>query len=452
MCVAILRSIVGLIAGRRGSVAIIFSLSAVPLIAIIGIGIDYGYMLSVKAKLDQAADAAAVAGAVTTQAYLVSNTGSSDVTSLAKSAGQAQASAQFVANVGKLPAGTLSQIVPDIVRDKQTITSTLHYSFVMKPFLMGIVGVNQMQVAGSSVSSVIMPTYVNVYIVIDNSESMGIGATLDDQQKVYGATGGCALACHYYSHDTVDAAHNAGAQLRLDVAKRAIVTGLNTIPTGSNYKVAIYTMSTTLESVYKLSNNITGAIAAAGSVGLEDGSNSGGTNTTSALKTLTKQLPRAGDGLTQPTAKGIVILITDAVQDSATKVRNGSSLNDSTDPNFVKYSPCNIQSCWESPDFAMTIQEFDATPCRAIRDLNYTMITLDVQYLIPPANMQSNDAFTRVFSYVSQYLKPSMVPNMAKCASSPASAYSANTPSDIAAAMNNIFSSIQTAAVARLTQ
>lgn len=260
-----------MLSDRVGNVGVIFALSAVPLLGMTGIGIDYGYMLSLKAKLDQAADAGAVAGATTTQSYLASFSGTSDVTTLAQNAGQAQASAQFAANVGILPAGTLNPVTPVVVRNKQTITSTVQYSFVTKPFLMGIFGISQMTIAGTSVSKVVMPTYINVYVVIDNSESMGIGATQADQQTVYNATNQCALACHYSGSDTEGAVHKAGATLRIDVAKQAIVAGLNNIPNGSNYQVAIYTMSNSLRQVFSLSNNITGAISAVNSVDLENG-------------------------------------------------------------------------------------------------------------------------------------------------------------------------------------
>ena len=49
---------------RRGSVAAIMGLSAIPLIAAVGIGVDLTRMAAAKAKLQTAADAAALAGAI----------------------------------------------------------------------------------------------------------------------------------------------------------------------------------------------------------------------------------------------------------------------------------------------------------------------------------------------------------------------------------------------------
>lgn len=447
-----------LIANEGGNFGVVLALSAIPLIGLVGAGIDYSYKYSLKAKLDQAADAAAVAGAITAQNYLISHTGTSDVTALAQQAGQTQASAQFAANSGNLSIGTLNPVTPTVVRNNQTITSTVSYSFNTKPLMMGILGVNSLVVGGTSVSQVVLPTYINVYVIIDNSESMGIGATAADQQTAYNATSGtsggsCALACHYSGSDTEATVHNAGATLRIDVAKQAVVAGLKSIPTGSNYQVAIYTMGNSLKSVYSLSNNVTAAITAVNSVDLENSNDDGGTNTTYTLQTLANQLPATGSGLTQNTAQGVVMLITDAVQDSDMKVQNNGSFSDTIDPHFVKYSPCNLQTCWTDPAFGgVTFEAFDPTQCTSIKNLGYTMMTLDVQYLIPPSNMQSKQAFSDVFNYVSTYLLSSMTSNMRACATSPSYAYSASTPSEVSAATTAMFGAIPLAAAARLSQ
>lgn len=323
---------------------------------------------------------------------------------------------------------------------------------------MEILGINTLAIGGTSVSQVVLPTYINVYVVIDNSESMGIGATTADQKLTYNATygtsgGSCALACHYAGSDTESTVHNAGATLRIDVAKQAVIAGLKSIPTGSNYQVAVYTMANSLKNVFSLSNNVTSAITAVNNVDLENSNDDGGTNTTYTLQTLANQLPTAGTGLTQSTAQGIVMLITDAVQDSDMKVKNGSSFSDSIDSNFVKYSPCNQQTCWTDSAFGgVTFEAFDPTQCTSIKNLGYTMMTLDVQYLIPPSNLQSSQSFSNVFTYVSTYLLSSMTSNMQACATSSNYAYSASTPSEVSAATTAMFGAIPLAAVARISQ
>ena len=52
----------------RANVSIIFAFSLIPMIGLVGLGIDYGVALSAKAKFDNAADAAAIAAVATVKA------------------------------------------------------------------------------------------------------------------------------------------------------------------------------------------------------------------------------------------------------------------------------------------------------------------------------------------------------------------------------------------------
>ena len=95
---------------RRGNVAITFALMAVPLIAMVGLGVDYYRLLSDKARLDTAADAAALAAINTMMAYINANSqslGQAALTSNAEAAGAKQA-------LGRLdvhPQGALGVVV-----------------------------------------------------------------------------------------------------------------------------------------------------------------------------------------------------------------------------------------------------------------------------------------------------------------------------------------------------
>ncbi len=87
------------IAGARsGNVTILFALSLLPMVGLIGYGVDYGVAITDKAKLDAAADAAAVAAVATAKAYIAANPGQANVTANAIAAGIAQASKAFTVN------------------------------------------------------------------------------------------------------------------------------------------------------------------------------------------------------------------------------------------------------------------------------------------------------------------------------------------------------------------
>ena len=327
----------GAISDRAGNVGVIIALSALPLVGMTGLATDYSMMLSTKAKLDQAADAAALAGVTRAKAYILAYSGLGDPTQAAIAAGQAQEQSQFNANIGSVPAGTLTIGKMQVSRLLQTLTGSVSYSYQMPTYFMSVFGTKTMTVKGSSTTTLTMSTYVNVYVVIDNSAAMGIGATAADQQTVYNATGGnnggCALTCHYANQgqqDTVVLAHKAGAQLRIDAAKTAIYAGLQSIQNlqdakNPTYKVAVYTMSNSLNQVFPAdgtspSTDIQGAMKAVGNksssgIDITSSNSDGGTDTTNALKTLASKLPIAGGGLTPLTAQGVVILVTDGVQD-----------------------------------------------------------------------------------------------------------------------------------------
>lgn len=445
---------------RSGNVAVIVALATIPLLGLGGLAIDYGMVLATKAKLDQAADAAALASVTGTQTYLQTYTGSSDVTNSAEAAGQAQGTSQFLANSGRLPNGTLASPTVQVTRNGPTLTGRVTYAFTMPTLFMAALGSKTITVTGNSTSTLTMPTYINVYVVLDVSSSMGIGATQADQQTVFNATG-CAVACHYDGSETT--AHNKGATLRIDVAKSAIAAGLAKIPTGSTYQVAVYTMSDNLVQVYAPSNNVTGAITAVQGIDLAGDNYDGGTDTTNALKSLAKTLPATGNGLTASTALGVVMFISDAVQDSDEKVcggRNCSSQTDTSSSTFTVLNPCSSGTstptsgdCWMDRNFGVYFESIDPSQCSAVVSAGYTLMTLDVQYLIPPANLQGNSStLQQAFSYIQNRLIGTIQNNMSQCASSPSYAYSANTPDEIAAATTAMFGAIPTVSSARLSQ
>ena len=282
---------------------------------------------------------------------------------------------------------------------------------------------------------------------------MGIGATTADQQIVYNATGGCAVACHHTN--TTDIARTKGATLRIDVAKNAVVSALKQIISSGNstrFQVSVWTMSTQFNNVFPLSSKISDAITTVQGLDITDSAKDGGTNTTYSLKYLGNSLGNDGNGLTSATAQGYVMLITDGVQDSDMKVKSGSNWVDAYDSNFVAYSPCQNPNCKSLSGFSVPIiiQAFDPTACATIKSKGYTLMTLNTKYIVPPANLQSSSAtLNSVFTFVKDYLASSISANLSSCASSSSYAYAADSPSEITAAVQQMF--LAAGAQARIT-
>lgn len=485
-----------------GNAAIIFGLSAIPLIGISGLAIDYGYMLTVKAKIDMASDAATIAGANAASAYFAAYTGTGDPTSAAVAAAQAQAKAQFLVNLGQLPANatltfsdtaanpptTSSSVSPNISRTNSMLTSNIAYSLQMPSVIMGILGTKTLSFSGVSTSTVTLPTYYNIILVVDTSKSMGIGATSSDMNLVNNVSPGCAVACHFPGSDTASSARANGATLRIDAAKAAVYQALATIPSNYTYNVYIYTMSDKFTQVFplptgspnaQLANDITGNTADptgkysaqsffapigtnSWTIDLANTTNDGGTDTTTNLSQLASTLAALkapngstvvpGDGLTPQTAKGIVMLITDGVQDSDMKVASGGGFADQSEPAFTVLSPCNYSSCMYNSTFGVYMEAMDPAACTPIKTLGYSLMTLNANYLIPPVSMQSTSDFQTVFNYIQNNLLSSITTNMAACATSSAQAYVATSPTDLVTSVQAMFSVIPQKKVAQISQ
>ncbi len=439
-------------AARSGSLTTITAFSAIPMIGFIGLSVDYGMELAAKSKLDHAADAAVVAAITSAQTYIVNYTGTGDPTTSAIAVGKAQALAQFKANIGSLPAAVPTPTISMSISDR-VVTASTSYSFTMPTIFMRALGTNSASFSGTASSTLTIPAFTNIHIIVDISSSMGIGATLKDQQIVYANANSCAFACHYSG--TTSIARNAGATLRVDVAKNAVVSALNQIINSGNanrFKVAVYTMSSQFSTVFALSSNLSDAVTKVQSLELSNANYDGGTDTTSSLKTLGNTLANDGNGLTSATAQGFVMLITDGVQTSIAKYLSGSQWLDSYDKDFVAYSPCGNPNCKTFTQFAVPVvlESFDPSACTPIKNKGYTFMTLNTKYIVPPSNLQgTNSAQTSMFTFVQNYLVSSIASNLASCASSSSFAYAADSPSEINTAVQQMF--LAAGAQARIT-
>jgi Flp pilus assembly protein TadG len=462
---------------QRANVAMIFAFILIPVLFAAGIGVDYTMAARRRAKLDAAADSAALAALTPAMMALDIGTWKSTAQSVAAKMFNSLAGQVTGLKNAPTPVVTICPTSASPNNCPANVTSrtvTVSYSGKSVTNFGGIIGQTTMNIGGNATATFSTPPYVNIYVLLDISSSMGIGATTADQQIVYNATknstmGPCGLSCHYTDSNlrmsTEQAAHNAGATLRIDVAKSALTQALQQLQTNQGYvQVAIYTFSNKFVNVFPLSANLSNAINTVSTIDLSNQNSDGGTNMTYGLSqlysALQNQTPKftPGNGQTQASAQAVVMLISDGVQDSDMKINNGAT--DSTDPNFTTYSGCNTRQtyttqCWLDTNFNIYLEAFDPTQCAPIKSANYSMMTLDVQYLVPPSNLQSqtqslNDVFTYIQNYLQNSSPTNIQTNMTSCATSPAFAYSANTPGEISTAVANMFTAATN--MAHLTQ
>lgn len=203
-----LASLRGLIArfrrDRRGNIAIMMALSAVPLIGIVGCVVDYNTATSTRTKLQASADAATLAAVsmnstVVAAAKLMTTDG-------AVSNGTTYLSNLFTANGLSSPAPTITS--SSVTKSSNTVTATMAYSAQVPTSFLGVLGFRNITVTGTSTASYTWAIYINFYLMLDVSGSMSFPSTTAEQQRLMnvnpdnltgsiGYSGGCQFACHF---------------------------------------------------------------------------------------------------------------------------------------------------------------------------------------------------------------------------------------------------------------
>lgn len=189
---------------RRGNIAVIFAIACIPLISAIGCAIDYSEATRIKAKLQSAADAAAVASiSQRSNGWLAASLMTTD-----GEVAVAETDAKNIydgnsTNVSTLYTnGSRSAVV---MKTGANLTATVNFSADVPVTFMKAVGFSKLTVSGNSKASASLPLYLDFYLTLDVSGSMGIPSTDSEQTRLAGINPdmfsqypkGCTLACHF---------------------------------------------------------------------------------------------------------------------------------------------------------------------------------------------------------------------------------------------------------------
>ena len=267
-----------LVRDKRGNVAVIFTIACVPLITAVGCAIDYSRATQTRSKLQAAADAASVGSiAKASPAFVAAGSMTSDGSI---PAGVTDAKNIFDANRANLTGYTLNSVTPTVVKSGSTVTSTVTFSANINTMFLGLIGKPSMTVTGTSTSTANMPLYVDFYLLLDNSPSMGVAATpLDVSTMVNNTSDKCAFACHDYNdpNNYYNLAKTLGVTTRIDVLRTAAQSLMDTAKATQTYtnqfRMAIYDFGASsktigLRALFSLSASLSSAKTAAGSIDL----------------------------------------------------------------------------------------------------------------------------------------------------------------------------------------
>lgn len=304
---------------RGASFSAPFALSLVPIVGIIGGAVDFGFYYTAKTKMAVAADAAVLAA--------VGKTAAATEVSAAQSTGKTV----FLAQAGMQKNVTVS--APDVAILDQGLsrTATLKYQGYVQTSFMQVLGIHSIGFAGQAVASSAKQPYIDFYLLLDNTPSMGVGATTADIDKMVANTGDkCAFACHDTSNKNsyYALAKKLGVAMRIDVVRTAtqkLIDNANTTAPAGQYRVAVYSFganaqSAKLTTVQPITSNLPNAKTNAGTVDLMSVPNSTYNNDmdtpmNSVLSAINAELPSPGDGSSAASPQKVLFFVSDGVAD-----------------------------------------------------------------------------------------------------------------------------------------
>ncbi len=331
---------------RDAGVALMFAVTVIPIIGIIGIAVDLGYATQAKTQLNAASDAAALAAAK--GAADAFSAGDADYINTGKKTGTEWFKSQASSVLG--PAVPTPSVT--VTQSGAVFSAQVTYQSTVAPFLAPLFGITTVAVGGSSSATITTTAYVSVTFLLDNSSSMLVAATQDGVKKLGALTlpyflshvikpadlgnKPCAFACHWdkNNNDYYGLAKTNGIQLRFDVLQDAVASAIKQMKDQrkivDQFAVSIYTFSSALTNnlptndspvnsallqVYPSSIDLESGAAAAKNIKTPVVEDMANTDFPSAMSDLAKKSTRAGDGSSTERRKKALIIVTDGLVD-----------------------------------------------------------------------------------------------------------------------------------------
>lgn len=379
---------------RRGNIAALFAFASIPILGFVGAAIDYSIAVRTQTKIEAALDTA-----------LLLATSKTELTKDATTA-QADAVTMFTAQLATFGVGTQASSITVVDSTTGRIANGSASSVVPTTF-MKILGFNTLTVTGTSQATVNLPLYIDFYLLLDNTPSMGVGATSSDITKLqnltsHGAEGSCAFACHNIYTDSSEKnldnntyyniAKNNGVTMRIDVLRQAtqgLMQYAQNTENGNNlanqFRMAIYTFGTSCTTqpqqpnqVQALTSNLTTAESSAAAIDLmtipyQNYNSDQCTDFDNVLSYMNNNvIPTPGPGTSSNPQKWL-FLVTDGVADAyyPTHVANNTPSGDCSQPSS------GGGRCQEP----LTVAD-----CTAIKSRGVNIAVLYTTYLQLPSN------------------------------------------------------------------
>lgn len=414
---------------RSGNFGIMTALLLVPLIGAAGLAVDFSNALAVKTDLQDAADAAAL-GAIAASSAGVKTalmmSGDGEVT-----LSEQDAMALFSEKSAENDRYKLVSAKATVFKKDNELTSEFSFTAAVPTTLSKILGQNVINISGSATAEYQTQIYRDFYLLLDNTPSMGVGATSSDVSKlVANTTDKCAFACHIVKNGVDDKnsyynlAKTLGVTVRINVVAKATANLMDTAvsfrKSPNQYKMAVYTFGekaedTKLLEVSPPTTDLASAKEKASLIDLmsipkQGYDNDQQTDFDRALTEIKEKMGTAGSGLTENQAEKIVFFVSDGVGDS--------------------YKPTD---CTKRTTSGRCQEPIDTRPCQKIKDAGHKIAVLYTTYLPLPTNGWYNTWISPFQTQISTKMK--------ECAS-PGFFFEVSPTEGISEAMDTLFKKI----------
>lgn len=414
-----------------GNFAIMAGLLVPLMLVATGAAVDFGIALTASQRLNAAANGAVLAALSEVQVgtELGETATEKDIEEAVENF--------FLSSVTNIPLTTLSAVTPQATIVRNQITATLTYEADYQTTMMVLFGRDVVPISNRAQATVTLRSYININILVDTSQSMGIGATSADQQLVAQATG-CAFACHINQargSSSYDAARQNGATMRIDVARSAVTSAVDTIVAAEEFPGQV-TMG-----LYRFSNELTEILSptharSADAAYIKSLAQSqinldmtyGGTNIEEALRQISSRIPTGGSGGAPNDRIQYVVVVTDGVESGqAWLASKGWFLHSRAFPNIPSkaYAKHEVNYALKS------------SVCDTLRQSDIGLYFIYTEYLEPKFGQISSHDHNR-FDFISASLFPIIPARMEACTGSADHVLKASSPAEINAAFVSI--------------
>jgi Flp pilus assembly protein TadG len=236
---------------KRGNFAITAAIAILPLFAAAGLGLDLANGYSARTKLNNAADSAVLA-ALQSALKDLKTKGMSKTYPAQELLGNAM----MVANIEQEYGISLKSFKVEVTNTGGALEARAIYRAELDTTIMRVFNRNEVSLSNEVLASSRLDQKMSIYMLLDNTPSMGVAATNADISKMVAATPDkCAFACHADNNgdNYYNLAKAIGVNMRIDIVRDATQKLMDEIKAKQffpgQFKVGVYSFGKKAEKL-----------------------------------------------------------------------------------------------------------------------------------------------------------------------------------------------------------